>query len=64
MSAREDCRQDLMDDGRLSDDDFGEFILHESAMLSEFLQNITEVSGLMSAVGRTGGLLRRCVQFK
>ena len=47
MSSGENCRQNLADDRRLSDDDFAEFVLHKSAMLSEFLQNITEISGFV-----------------
>ena len=44
MSARKNGCQDLVDHRRLSDNDFAEFILHESAMLPKFLQNIAEVS--------------------
>jgi hypothetical protein len=47
MSAGENCREDLVDYGRLSDDDFAEFILHESAVLPEFLQDVAEISGFM-----------------
>jgi hypothetical protein len=44
MPPSENCRQNLMNHRRLSDDDFAEFVLHEFTMLSEFLQNIAEIS--------------------
>jgi hypothetical protein len=56
MSTSENCRQNLVDYRRLSDDDFAEFILHEFAMLSEFLQNIAEIPGLL--------VLLRCAQIE
>ena len=64
MSPREDRRQNLADDRRLSDNGFAEFILHESAVVPELLQNITEIPRLGRAGRRTGWLLGRCTQIK
>ena len=46
MAAREDGREDLLDDVVLADDDLLQFFLHELPMLAELLQDVSETTGL------------------
>ena len=44
MAPREDCRKNLFDDIVLSHDDLSQFLLHQFAVVTEFLQDIAQAS--------------------
>ena len=44
MAPRKNRSKDLLDDFFLTDDNFVEFLLHDFAVLAEFLKHITETT--------------------
>jgi hypothetical protein len=58
VAARKDRGEDLFDDIALADDDLLQLFLHELAVLAEFLQDISETTGLGGQTQNPSKLLR------